>query len=82
MPGLTLTGGIYYTGRQAADAANTEFLPGVTTFDLGARYQTTLNGTPVTYRLNVSNLFNKNYWANSSYTGYPRTIAFSAQFRL
>lgn len=82
VPGLTLTGGIYYTGRQAADAMNTEFLPGVTTFDLGARYQTTLNGTPVTYRLNVSNLFNKNYWANSSYTGYPRTIAFSAQFRL
>lgn len=82
VPGLTLTGGIYYTGRQAANTMNTVFLPGVTTFDLGVRYQTIINKTPVTYRLNVSNLFNKSYWANSSYTGYPRTIAVSAQFKL
>lgn len=82
VPGLTITGGIYHTGKFAADNTNSEFLPSVTVLDLGARYQTKLNGTPVTYRLNVNNVCNKRYWQTSNYTGEPRTVTFSAQFSL
>ena len=80
-PGLFLTGGAYYNGP-FKNYANTYAYPGVTTFDLGARYQTKLNGAPITYRLNVSNLFNKNYWIASYYVGAPRTISLSATMNL
>jgi iron complex outermembrane receptor protein len=79
VPGLVLTGGVYYTGRQWADAANTDRLPAVTTADLGLRYAMKLSGRPLTLRLNVNNVANKSYWLNSYYVGTPRSVAFSAQ---
>lgn len=81
LPGLSLSGGVYYTGRQWADAANTDELPSYTTIDVGARYVTTAMRQPLIYRLNINNLANKNYWADSYYTGAPRTVAFSAQLQ-
>jgi len=81
VPGLSLTGGIYYTGKQWADAANTDRLPGVTTADIGMRYATKVASKPVTLRLNVSNLTDKSYWLNSYYVGSPRSVAFSAQMQ-
>ncbi len=81
VPGLSLTGGIYYTGRQWADAANTDRLPSVTTADVGLRYATKVSGKPLTLRLNVSNVANKSYWLNAYYVGAPRTVAFSAQMQ-
>jgi len=81
-PGLTLTGGIYYTGAQAVDILNTNFLPSFTTEDLGLRYRGKLpTGQEAVYRLNVSNITNKHYWLDSLYTGAPRTIAMSAQVK-
>lgn len=79
VPGLSLTGGIYYTGKQWANAANTDRLPGVTTADIGMRYATKVGGKPLTLRLNVANVTNKSYWLNSYYVGSPRSVAFSAQ---
>ncbi len=79
VPGLSLTGGLYYTGRQWADAANTDRLPAVTTADIGMRYATRVSGKPLTLRLNISNLADKSYWLNTYYVGAPRSIAFSAQ---
>nr|WP_315234923.1 TonB-dependent receptor [uncultured Albidiferax sp.] len=81
LPGLSLTGGLYYTGKQWADAANTDRLAAVTTADIGMRYATQASGKPLTLRLNVSNLTNKSYWLNSYYVGAPRSIAFSAQLQ-
>jgi iron complex outermembrane recepter protein len=81
VPGLTLAGGIYYTGKQWADDVNTDRLPAVTTADLGVRYATQLSGKLLTLRLNVSNLTDKNYWLNSYYVGAPRSVAFSAQLQ-
>lgn len=81
VPGLTLTGGIYYTGKQWADNKNTDRLPAVTTADVGLRYTTKAAGKPLTLRLNVSNLTNKSYWINSYYVGSPRSVAFSAQMQ-
>jgi iron complex outermembrane receptor protein len=79
MPGLALTGGAFYTGKQYVDEGNDYQLPSFTTFDAGARYRMRLSENDLTLRMNVSNLTNKEYWLNSSYLGDPRTVAFSAQ---
>lgn len=81
VPGLTLTGGLYHTGRQWADDANTDRLPSYTTADLGLRYALRAAGRPLTLRLYARNLANRSYWASSNYLGAPRSIAFSAQFQ-
>ncbi len=79
VPGLSLTGGLYYTGQQWANDANTDRLPAYTTADIGLRYTTRLAGKTTTLRLNVNNLANKSYWMNSYYVGAPRSVAFSGQ---
>jgi len=81
VPRLTVTGGIFHTGKQWADEANTDRLPAYTTVDLGIRYTTRASGRPLTLRLYASNIANKNYWANSHYIGAPRSVAFSAQYQ-
>ena len=81
VPGLTLTGGVYFTGRQWADDDNTSRLPSYTTVDLGMRYATQAAGKPLTLRLYASNVADRNYWQNSYYVGPPRSVAFSAQIQ-
>lgn len=84
--GLTLTGLAVHTSRQYADAANTQALPAWTRFDVGARYLTEVNGTPVTLRARIDNVTNKNYWASAGgypgagylVLGAPRTVMLSA----
>ena len=77
--GLFLTGGVYYTGKQWANDANTDRLPAYVTADLGFRYTVDRFGSPLTMRLNVSNITNENYWQNSYYLGTPRMVSFSLQ---
>lgn len=79
LAGLSATGGIYYTGKQWANDGNSQRLPSYVTMDAGLRYATKVTGRPVTLRLNVNNLTNKNYWINSYYVGSPRSVALSAQ---
>jgi iron complex outermembrane receptor protein len=79
VPGLTLTGGVYYCGPFYADSANTDKLPGVVVGDVGARYAMAVYGTPVNLRLNVNNVADQNYWMSGSFVGDPRTVVFSAQ---
>lgn len=79
VPGLTLTGGVYYTGSYYSDALNNDRLPGFVTADLGVRYATRIYGSPTTFRLNVDNVANENYWLSSQYLGMPRTFLFSVQ---
>jgi iron complex outermembrane receptor protein len=85
IPGITLTGGVYYTGKSPINTTNTAYIPGFTTCDLGARYESKIFAHPVIYRLTVSNIFDKDYWAGTSgyymYTGSPRSIAFSGTMR-
>lgn len=80
LPGLAVTGGAYYTGKQYADEANVHSLPSFTTFDAGGRYRIRLDDDQaLTLRANVSNLTDKAYWLTSNYLGAPRTLTFSAQ---
>ena len=83
VPGLTLTGGINYVSKMQIYSfpypSNDLFVPGYTTGDLGLRYETVVNGTPTTLRLNVNNFTDEYYWLTDGYLGAPRTVAFSAQ---
>ena len=77
IPGLSLNGGVFYTGKQWANETNTDRLPAYTAVDLGLRYTTTAANHPVTLNLYASNVTNKSYWQNSYYVGSPRNVAFS-----
>lgn len=84
---LTLSLLAVYTGTQYADSGNTVKLPSSVRFDLGARYKTTVDHTPVTFRANVENIFNKHYWSGAFSDGYvtlggPRTFKLSATWNL
>ena len=66
VPGLTLIASTVYTGAQYVDAINTRSIPAWTRLDLGARYNTNINGRPVTVRALVQNVFDTNYWSGVS----------------
>ncbi len=78
IPGLSLTGGIYYTGERYGNATNTDKIASYTLYDIGARYTTRVLDKALIVRLNVINLTGKNYWQNANFLGVPRTVAFSA----
>lgn len=82
VPGLALTGGLLYTGKQQRDALNTQQLPAYTLLDAGLRYAAKVSGKPVVWRLSVANLTDRQYWLNGTYLGRPRTASLSAQVNL
>ena len=86
LPGFTMTGRVVYTDKTYANATNTLQIPSWTRFDAGARYAVKLASKPVTFRLNVENLFNKDYYgvatAGYLHLGTPRTVSFSASVDL
>lgn len=58
-------------------------VPSYFTMDLGVKYKTKLNGTPMTLNAMCYNVFNENYWApedNTLHVGGPRTFMLSAEF--
>jgi iron complex outermembrane receptor protein len=82
VPGLTLTGRTLYTSSQYYNVANTQGIPSWTRFDLGARYKTSVGGTPLALRVSVENALAKDYWAATSSSfglarGAPRTVLMS-----
>lgn len=77
--GLTLTGGVFYTGPFTPFATNDQFLPGVVTADLGFRYETKIGNTPVISRFNVTNITDESYWMSQRFVGRPRTFALSVE---
>ena len=78
--GLTLTAGAVHSGARYLDAANTQKIPAWTRFDLGARYTTSFGGQTATFRVGLSNVFDKRYWESarsSLVAGAPRTLSTS-----
>ncbi|AUX79481.1 TonB-dependent receptor [Sinorhizobium fredii] len=63
LPGLTLAGNVIHTDEQFADRANSMEIPSWTRLDLGARYLTEINERPVTFRADVENVFDLDYWS-------------------
>ncbi|GHC60322.1 TonB-dependent siderophore receptor [Neogemmobacter tilapiae] len=79
MKGLTLTGGARWTGSSWADNANTQKVPGVTLFDVGASYEFGQNWKA---NLAVSNVTDKTYVSScqtafSCFYGEGRTASIS-----
>ena len=79
--GLSLTGGVYYTGKEWVNDSNTLSISHVVTGDVGARYRRKVLGKDTTFRLNVNNVTDKNYWTTKGggmlYLGSPRIVATS-----
>lgn len=77
VPGLAAVANLRHVGRQFLEQANLRSIPGFTTFDAGLRYGFEVRGTPLKARLNVTNLFDKNYFQSTDFTlqtGQPRTV--------
>jgi iron complex outermembrane receptor protein len=87
VPALTLTGRLVHTGQQAANTGNTLFLEEWTRFDLGARYVAVVGGAPLTFRVNLDNVADADYWASAFDSfrpdlllGAPRTFKASVTY--
>lgn len=81
--GLSLNGRVIYTSGAYLNTANTLRFPEATRVDVGARYATSISGTPVTVRANIENLFDSAYWLTTGTfvtVASPRTFVLSAAF--
>ncbi|QJQ33289.1 TonB-dependent receptor [Sphingomonas lacunae] len=87
VPALTLTGRLVHTGEQAANIDNSLFLDDWTRFDIGARYVAVVGGQPLTFRVNLDNVADSDYWASAFDSfrpdlqlGAPRTFKASVSY--
>ncbi len=86
--GLSLQADASYVGNQAANSANTASwqVPAVTLLNAGAAYRSRIDGHYVTYRLQVNNLADRQYWyaasSNSLQIGAPRQLSLNVRFDL
>ena len=82
LPGVDVDTNVRYVGRRATDNANDSWVGSYTTVDVGGSYATRMFNTPVTFRLDVTNLTNRRYWTNvvpGALTGYTGAGYASAQ---
>lgn len=80
--GLQLYAGAKYTGKTQLRRDNSLEVDAYTLARLGATYDTRIAGQAVTFRANINNLFNKEYWKfqyeNYIKAGEPRSLNLSA----
>lgn len=84
LPGLSVNGGVYYVGSQFYDLTNTLAIDAFTRADVGLKYRTLIARYTATFRFNVENVTDLNYYAspvNGLALGTPRTFKFSAQLQ-
>jgi iron complex outermembrane receptor protein len=83
MKQLTFKAGASYTGPRYINALNQGEIPGVSLFNAGLSYRTTLGAHKANFLVAVSNLANKWYWNSVTSTafgaGMRRAIRFSAK---
>lgn len=81
VPGLSVNGGLFYTGRRAIDAYNRAWVPGYALLNLGAGFRSSVHGHSLTLRVNAENVTGKRYWASTGADlvaeGTPTTVKFS-----
>jgi iron complex outermembrane receptor protein len=71
LPGrLRLGAGGHYVGDRPGDAANSFVLPSYAVADAFATYETKYQNLPVTYQLNVKNIFDKVYYPSAASSIY------------
>ena len=75
--GLSVNGGLYYTGRRPVNDLDQAWLGGNTLFSVGSRYLTQIAGKQTSFQVNVDNAADKQYWAGAGTrlaAGLPRII--------
>jgi iron complex outermembrane receptor protein len=81
--GWALHAGVYRSGVQYLDGANTQPVPAWTRIDAGARYETRVSGVRTTFLIGVENIANRNYWAGATggllTLAEPRTVKLTAR---
>ena len=81
VPGLTFTTRLTYNSSAYINEANDFSIKPWTTWDLGARYKFNAGSTPMTVRMDVYNVTNRNYWRalinNGVFLGKERTFMLS-----
>ena len=79
VPGLAVSGGLYYTGKKYGNSSNVDEVPAYTVLDAGVRYAARLGGHQTTFNFMVQNITNKVYWSNTLALGDPRTFTFTVR---
>src|SRR3546814_670052 len=86
VPGLNLNTQWVYSGSKAFDTANDTIVPSYNVFNVGARYETKINGVNTRLNFTVNNVFDKFYWRDVTqelggylFPGAPRTFMVTAQ---
>ena len=81
VPGLTFTTRLTYNSSAYINEVNDFSVKPWTTWDLGARYKFNAGSTPMTVRMDVYNVTNRNYWRalinNGVFLGKERTFMLS-----
>ncbi|MGI4860935.1 MAG: TonB-dependent siderophore receptor [Janthinobacterium lividum] len=84
VPGLSINGGVNYTGPRPINDLDQARIGGYTLLSAGASYATRLFGKRATFQANLENLANRRYWsaAGSSQlaVGLERTLALTSTF--
>lgn len=85
VPGLALSGGLFYVGKRPVNNENLAFVDGYTTVSLGARYNTVVSGQRTTFQAVLDNATNRDYWSTAGNgllgVGAPRMLKFIAQMQ-
>lgn len=83
LPGLALSGGLFYVGSRPVNNENQASIGGYTTLSLGARYTTRIAGKPTTFQAVLDNATDRNYWSSTGNgylgVGAPRTLKLLAR---
>jgi len=83
VPGLALSGGMFYVGERPVNNENQATISGYTTLSLGARYATNIGGKKTTFQAVLDNATDKNYWSTAGNgflgVGSPRTLKLAAK---
>lgn len=81
---VAFNAGAFYEGERFADNANIVTKEGYTRVDIGATYKLNLNNNDINLRLNIENLFDKNYLVggglNNVTVGEGTSVRLAAQF--
>ena len=79
--GLSVSAGVFQTGRRAVNNANQAFLPGYAILNLGARLRTNVGGVPMVLALAAENVTGRRYYAATGGgvigLGLPANVKFS-----
>lgn len=83
VPGLALSGGLFYVGERAVNNENQAFVDSYTIASLGGRYVTRFGKERTAFQMVIDNLADKNYWSTAGNgllgVGQPRTLKASVK---